>query len=283
MAGQKTFLLGVGCQKGGTTWLHQYLDGHENTDMGFVKEYHIFDALYIPGSVTYRKNAARDVLQGRATHAKKHLRKQRRRLRFYDDTALYFQYFARLAAKSPHTLLVGDITPSYAGLPIAALREIRTGLLAQGFRIRVVFFIRDPFERIWSMARMKLNNSHKHRGMSEVEVILAHYDTQYTQIRSRYEQTLPRLEQVFAPEELYVEFYERQFDLHRIAALMDFLDLPYREPDLETRIHGSDKTMLIPEDITVQVVEEYRQTYEFIAGKFGKTLVEGLWSSTRFL
>ena len=45
---KKNFILGVGCQKGGTTWLHQQLNKSKNTDMGFLKEYHVFDALYVP-------------------------------------------------------------------------------------------------------------------------------------------------------------------------------------------------------------------------------------------
>ena len=41
---EKVFILGVGCQKGGTTWLHKQLDKHPNVNMGFTKEYHVFDA-----------------------------------------------------------------------------------------------------------------------------------------------------------------------------------------------------------------------------------------------
>ena len=46
MAG--TFLLGVGCQKGGTAWLHRYLEGSPQCDPGFRKEYHVWDALDLP-------------------------------------------------------------------------------------------------------------------------------------------------------------------------------------------------------------------------------------------
>jgi hypothetical protein len=41
----KTFILGVGAQKGGTTWLHRQLNKNKNIDLGFRKEYHIFDAI----------------------------------------------------------------------------------------------------------------------------------------------------------------------------------------------------------------------------------------------
>ena len=39
------FLLGTGCQKGGTAWLHDYLGSSAETDLGFMKEYHVWDRL----------------------------------------------------------------------------------------------------------------------------------------------------------------------------------------------------------------------------------------------
>ena len=42
---QKTFLLGVGAQKAGTSWLHDQLNRRRDADFGFLKEYHVFDAL----------------------------------------------------------------------------------------------------------------------------------------------------------------------------------------------------------------------------------------------
>ena len=44
----RTFLLGVGAQKAGTSWLYQYLIQKNNTNLGFTKEYHIWDAVNIP-------------------------------------------------------------------------------------------------------------------------------------------------------------------------------------------------------------------------------------------
>ena len=41
------FILGVGCQNGGTTWIDDQLSKVEQVDLGFQKEYHVFDTLYI--------------------------------------------------------------------------------------------------------------------------------------------------------------------------------------------------------------------------------------------
>lgn len=44
---KKTFLLGVGAQKSGTTWLYKYLSDNSNVSFGPLKEYHIWDGIYI--------------------------------------------------------------------------------------------------------------------------------------------------------------------------------------------------------------------------------------------
>ena len=43
---QNTFVLGVGAQKAGTSWLHHQLASRADTDFGFLKEYHVFDVIF---------------------------------------------------------------------------------------------------------------------------------------------------------------------------------------------------------------------------------------------
>ena len=42
---KKIFILGVGAQKAGTTWLHRQLIKSANFNFGHRKEYHVFDAM----------------------------------------------------------------------------------------------------------------------------------------------------------------------------------------------------------------------------------------------
>jgi len=111
---QKTFLLGIGAQKAGTTWLYDYLNQHPNTDMGFTKEYHIFDALYID-----EQDIKKYFLQQRinnVTHAEsKPNLEDITLLQFLENTDTYFEYFKKNTAQQD-ILLTGDMTPSYSGL-----------------------------------------------------------------------------------------------------------------------------------------------------------------------
>ena len=48
--GPGVFLLGIGAQKAGTTWLHAQLNRRRDADFGFLKEYHVHDALTLPAA-----------------------------------------------------------------------------------------------------------------------------------------------------------------------------------------------------------------------------------------
>ena len=44
----KTFILGVGARKCGTTWLYDRFKANKMVNMGFQKEYHILDSIENP-------------------------------------------------------------------------------------------------------------------------------------------------------------------------------------------------------------------------------------------
>ena len=41
----KTFILGVGAQKCGTTWLYDQFKANKMVNMGFLNKYHILDSI----------------------------------------------------------------------------------------------------------------------------------------------------------------------------------------------------------------------------------------------
>ena len=40
------FVLGLGAQKAGTSWLHRTLSKNDNVNLGFEKEYHVWDYVF---------------------------------------------------------------------------------------------------------------------------------------------------------------------------------------------------------------------------------------------
>ena len=93
----KVFCLGVGAQKAGTSWLHEQLNGREDANFGFLKEYHFLDALTLDSFSGFRP-----------THAPPWKWRTWRRNRFFQKPERYFDYFTKLLSK-PGVTLCGDI------------------------------------------------------------------------------------------------------------------------------------------------------------------------------
>ncbi len=279
----KTFLLGVGCQKGGTTWLSNYLQSHPNTDMGIRKEYHVFDAVHLPSC---RKFMDAETKCGRRMlewfwKVKTHPG-QNTLLDFYADVESYYDYFEFLAGRESSVRLVGDITPSYAGLSAEVFASIRRSLEDRGFTVRVVFLMRDPVERIWSAAHMR---SRRVNGtmVSSVEKILNTFRHRDYTIRTRYDETIRNLEAAFSPDQVHFAFYENFITGEEVQRLAEFLNLPYVEPDTLVRCNASPKKGHLPDYVRRHVAEFYRPVYEFCAAKFGDEIIDRLWPGYRFV
>lgn len=274
---RKVFVLGVGAQKSGTTWLHNYLHRHPRTAMGFSKEYHVFDALYIPAC---RKMYTRRFERGMAILKSGVIPRTNlfRYFDFFQNIDNYFDFFQSLANKDSRTILTGDITPSYAALPVDVLKMIRTKLIERGFSVKVVFIMRDPVDRCTSAMRMAFRN----RGIKpdkakEERALRAMYRTESYEIRTRYDQTIRNLEAVFAPHEIHYQFYERLFTREAIVDLCKFLEIPFREPKLDKKMNVSRTENEIDPALLREIYQHYGDVYAGVRARFGAATVDAMW------
>lgn len=160
----KTFILGVGAQKCGTTWPYDQLKGNKMVNMGFRKEYHILDS--IENSKQHNRFRERYIQNALDLHEKVRLGKNLSNkirgyakhslmLSFIDNVENYFNYFDYLYLKDDQTQIVEDITPNYAKLKPKTFQLLKNGLEKRGFSIKVFFLMRDPVESLWFSARMR--------------------------------------------------------------------------------------------------------------------------------
>ena len=223
---KKIFVLGVGAQKAGTTWLRKNLQACSNTNMGFCKEYHIFDAHYIP--IQKFLWDAPSVNPG--NHGGKWTKNGLKRYSFLHDIENYFDYFDYLHLKEDKVELVGDFTPAYAGLGRKGFVHIKNGLEERGFTVKVVFLMRDPFERCWSSTKQKFYHYPSQGIESAVQMLQEIYKIRnpvnpkiikdshlkHHELRTRYDKTIIELEKVFAPEQIFYGFYVLSFYIDNI-------------------------------------------------------------------
>jgi len=253
----KTFILGVGAQKSGTTWLHHYLKQQPNADLGFTKEYKVW----------HRRKKLRKLLTGSSTEKKTWL--------MHRIPWLYFYYFSSLLRR-PGIDITGDITPAYAMLNRAQLQEIKCGFERRGIKVKVVFLMRDPVERIISSVAHHNRTGEFGKQSDYSDIIVQRAMSRAAILRTDYKATIIELESVFPLTDIYYGIFEELFEPDSIKKLSDFLGVPASPSLAQERLNVSDK-IEFNDSVRVRLADYYREVYEFAGERFPQT--RRLWMS----
>lgn len=265
----KTFILGLGAQKAGTTWLYDYLSTSGRVATQRIKEYHVWDALHIPGMghERVRDEDAERSFSNRIRHF------------LQQSPENYFTYFAYMMSQQAKSITC-DITPIYAGLDRNVLDLIKTGFAQRGIVTKAVFLMRDPVERCWSAARMESRNESGHTRVAEEEVV-ARALSRLAEIRTRYDKTVGEIEAVFAPCDRHLGLYEEMFSVPNLAALSAFCGVPQTSAQAERKVNVSEVAVPLGNTAAKQIAAHYRDVYDFAARRFPQTLT--LWPGFKYL
>lgn len=277
----RTFFLGLGGQKCGSTWIQSYLARQAGSDFGRLGEYQAWE--HRLGGVFARYRAPDPSLPARLRARAKtalgapepagHLRWRLQR----DETA-YFDYFAGLLNR-PGILRTGDITPSYAALPAATLKRIRDGLESRGMNVKVLFSMRDPVDRIRSHMRMEMDKGRLPSDMDNDAPLEAFHASAEAEARTRYDATLDALEAVFAPQDRFITTFETLFTAHGIAELSHFAGVPV-DPQAGMRaVNARPRGSGISEELEARIARHYAPVYEAVARRLPQ--VAEVWPSAR--
>lgn len=204
---QRAFILGLGHQKCGTSWLHHYLCQSDIFAEGEAKEYHIWDRLDIP------------LLQ--------HLGAELR-AKMYRSPDFYFDYFDGLMSGSK--LITADITPSYSGLKAERLKQIKHSFSLRDINVKVVVLVREPLSRIKSAVRFNLDRKNYSEGISPNEdnferALLQYYKTEHCSFRTRYQNIICEALKAFSTDNIYIGFFESMFEESEVKRLSEFLEI----------------------------------------------------------
>ena len=282
----RSFVLGMGSAKAGTTWLAGYLHAHPQYVKGYQKEYHVFDSVDLGTDQFARRRlldraraAVEDLAAGGPGDAS-----VLHRLAMVSRESLYFDHFAQVLADRPRARATGEFTPNYALLSRSRLERIRDEFATRGLRTAPVFLMRDPVERSWSQVRMKLERNPRLRGLSSVQHLLErHLDEEYLSLSS-YEAVVTDLVTTFGRDGVHLAFYERLFEPESVEELCSFLGLRVVPADFGRRRNAtvrSDREDQLPEDVARRVAQSYAATYRFVATQFPEIDVPRTWPHAR--
>ena len=256
------FVLGVGAQKAGTTWVHQYLRNDAKFKPGLKKEYHIWNRRYLD---LFRSDR-RSIWRVRRRHGFKLWLMER--LEWY-----YFEHFRVLLNGKAE--IVADITPDYAGLNETVLRRIKEGMARRGIATRCLFLVRDPVARCisgfaWDRKGIKPGQVFEAVvGDGPVEEGFRRYfASDYAQLRTKYGATLERLTRVFDREEIMVIFYEDMFEPANIRTLSEFLGVEYRPQEAQAEVNRATSKFTISDAAQADCARFYAETYAYMARAF---------------
>ncbi len=279
----KTFILGIGAQRTGSTWLHSQIKKNKQINMGLCKEHHVFDVLFTPYFPKHKDKLLENIKIAKENGSD--YKNGTKLLSFIDNPENYFDYFDRLYQQRWHTKAVGDMTPSYSMLDVQAFQFIRAGLEKRGFHIKVVFMMRDPVERIWSMIHQasKVKEFQEHSSPHQMRQIgMSNFINPGASMRTRYDRTITELEQVFSKQDIFYGFYENFFNSVSYAKLGDFLDINLKTPSFDIVRNSSLMKEPIQPSLAAEAAEHYASTYNFVYNKFGAQ-VRDLWPGFQYL
>lgn len=279
-----TFVLGVGAQKSGTTWLFNYLNHFEQADFGDLKEYHIWDGIHVPefNEFDMRKKALTTRQFARMVKRRVLSRPQDRlviRRTLQRNTERYFDYFAALLHR-PGIEITGDITPSYSGLPRTTLAHIKDGFAARGITTKVVFLMRDPVERSLSAIRMYRRMGQSKQGVNialeDGAALLDYLASPQSQLRVHYHETLARVFDCFDAEQVYTGFYENMFDPAEVTRLSQFLGLPTQMAFVNQKFNQTARDSRLSAQSQAQAEQLLGDVYAYCFQEFPETVT--LWN-----
>jgi hypothetical protein len=271
-----TFVLGIGAQKAGTTWLADYIRADDNYKVGFIsqKEFHIWDRVDFPN---YYKR--RGVLNGSLTLEYLALMGMER------FPISYFKYFEKILRNGG---LSFDITPSYACLSAQRLSYIRNQFESVGVQVRVVFLMRDPVDRCVSAFRMNWNRLEKHEITEGVDKnkdvaasFLSYVQSADCSFRTNYHSTLQSLDAAFEQDEIGIFLYENMFSLSVMERVSEFIGIKIQPDRALILSNEGKKGPHIPEECLAKCARAYKDVYFEIEKRY--PVVIELWRGIKYI
>lgn len=281
-----TLFFGIGAQKCGTTWLHEYLAAHPEAKVPLVaKELHYWDAIRPPhirplGDLSGRglRRALGRAVQRAGADAAARAEIDRRatweRALRGDDPA-HRDYAELLFEGRAGERAVGEITPAYALVGAETLRE----MAALSPNARFFFVMRDPVARLLSGLRMKVARA---RGTVTAAALKAaaeealDHDPELDLARSRYDETIARLDAAVPEGRAAYFFYETLFEQGELDRFCAFLGIAPRAGDTARRVFAGEGETAVEAGVLARLRAALRTTYDVVAERFGP-LVPAAW------
>ncbi len=271
----------IGAQKAGTTWLHSNLRKHKDLWLPPIKEIHYFD---------YKENNFSPALKQQLFNNQRDNRRWRRiaknRLKvnfkspniqglLWDINYLFNRQNNDDWYSSLFELglgkIIGEITPAYSTLSSGSVAHIHKLMP----KIKIIFLMRNPIERAWSYFFSYMYQQEKTiDSFSKIE-LRNQFNSNYSLLRGSYSQTLEVWQTYFAPEQLFIGFFEEIVDCPEdlLARICDFIGTEassdYLNKINKNKVNTYGNKGVIPEYIAQYLSQIYYDEIYYLNQQYG--------------
>ena len=272
---KKNFVFLLGTQKAGTTFTTRLIQNHPQVSCGGIKE------------MRYWKNFFKEE-EWKKNFIKNNESRKNKKWRIRSENLKegnFSKYFSRYSKSKESKILkcAADMTPSNGTLSEKQLKIAYEAILNNGYKIKPIYLMRDPIERLWSQTKMQFFNKYMNKKQKkqnkfdktklfDLFTSLSKDDFEDKDTgRTRYDLIIPRIEKVFKEEKIFFYFSEKMREENFKSDLFSFLEIDYLLPKKKVLGNPSDipiSSNEIPKIHLEEVFEIFKPVYLYVYDKF---------------
>ncbi|MDO5530372.1 MAG: sulfotransferase [Paracoccus sp. (in: a-proteobacteria)] len=268
-------MIGIGAQKGGTTWLNAMLSQHPKLWATPFKEVHFFDHRFTEANRNWTpwhiKRNARVLAE---LYAKKGLEMPDEVARYIEmmtgDQMFSNAWYKDLFAPAPAGTRPLDITPEYSGLSEEGVAFVASFLPKAQF----IYILRHPVDRL--ISQLKMNMMRKRKKPVGVDAWMAEIDDPVLYARGNYSAYIPRWRAHFGPDRLLILPFGR-IAREPDAFLRDvetFLDIPaHNYTGADRKVFAAQAGLSVPDEVRAEIRARVEDEFTFLTDMFGPEFV----------
>ena len=269
MSKQKLFILCLGHQRCGTTWFHKHLVQSDHFVSGPLKEYHVWDAIDLELQCEH-KIGTRPICESDYNYL---------RYQMQNKDGFYFDYFSSLLFEEK--FITADITPSYSGLSIERIRNIRKEFASRDIKVKAMLMLRDPLDRIKSAVSFNLNRQNYNEGIpssavSFEEALKHYYQSEHCELRTDYQRSVENARKALGSKNVYVAIYETMFKDKKIDEISNFCGVYPFKSQQRQKENATKREQVKTTEVDTLIIERFQSTYEYCFKAFPET--KELWT-----
>ena len=280
----KNFLFLLGTQKAGTTYTHLMLKDHPQFFDGGLKEMRFWRNFFI------NEKVKKKIIENFRKVKRKNSNIRADNLQI-NDFSNYFKRYS-MCQKYKKIKCVADMTPANGTLTEEQLLIAYKAIKNNGYKIKPIYLMRDPIERLWSQAKMNYFNKVIKKNIKNLDksqlfdfflnLSRQDYLLQDNIGRTRYDLIIPKIEKVLNQEKIFYYFSEDMRGETFKFELFKFLEIDqFFFPNKENSGYPTDikiSTNEIPKDYFEQVLKIFKPVYLFVSNKF-KEKTPKIWQT----